>query len=67
MRVVERLGYTPNFGARALASNRTGIVGAVIPTMRNAIFAQGLQAVEDRLAQAGLTLVVADIGLRPGT
>ena len=65
MRVVERLGYTPNFGARALASNRTGIVGAVIPTMRNAIFAQGLQAVEDRLAQAGLTLVVATSGYDP--
>ena len=27
------LGYTPNFGARVLASNRTGTVGAVIPTL----------------------------------
>ncbi|WP_018700372.1 LacI family DNA-binding transcriptional regulator [Amorphus coralli] len=56
---VASLGYTPHFGGRALASNRTWTVGAVIPTMENAIFARGLQAMEETLAEAGVTLLVS--------
>ena len=41
LRVVEQLGYTPHFGGRALVSNRSNTMGAVIPTMDNAIFARG--------------------------
>ena len=54
------LGYTPHFGGRALASNRTNTIGAVIPTMENAIFARGLQAMEEALgdmSQGGLQRV----------
>ena len=58
-RAVEELGYTPNFGGRALASNQTNTIGAVIPTMDNAIFARGLQAFQETLAEAGVTLLVA--------
>ena len=58
-RAVTELGYTPHFGGRALASNRTNTVGAVIPTMENAIFARGLQALQDRLSEANVTLLVA--------
>ncbi|MEO0361968.1 MAG: substrate-binding domain-containing protein, partial [Pseudomonadota bacterium] len=57
--VVARLGYTPHFGARALASNRTNTVGAVIPTMENAIFALAIQTMERELSAAGVTLFVA--------
>lgn len=53
------LGYTPHFGGRALASNRTNTIGAVIPTMENAIFARGLQAMEEDLTDHGVTLLVA--------
>ena len=56
---VAELGYTPHFGGRALASNRTNTIGAVIPTMENAIFARGLQALEDQLFARGVTLLVA--------
>lgn len=56
---VTALGYTPHFSGRALASNRTDTVGAVIPTMENAIFARGLQALQEALAEAGVTLLVA--------
>ncbi|GMG85144.1 LacI family DNA-binding transcriptional regulator [Paralimibaculum aggregatum] len=56
---VAELGYAPHFGGRALASNRTGTVGAVIPTMENAIFARGLQAMQEELDAAGVTLLVA--------
>ncbi len=65
MRVVNELGYTPHFGGRVLASNRTNTVGAVIPTMDNAIFARGLQAFQEGLAEAGVTLLVASSGYDP--
>jgi LacI family transcriptional regulator len=62
MRVVEELGYTPDFGGRALASRRTNTVGAVIPTMENAIFARGVQAFQEAMSEAGVTLLVASSG-----
>jgi LacI family transcriptional regulator len=62
---VERLGYTPHFGGRALASNKSNTVGALIPTMDNAIFARGLQALQETLADAGVTLIIATTGYDP--
>ena len=62
---ISELGYTPHFGARALALNRTYTIGAVIPTMENAIFARGLQAVQERLSDAGTTLLLASSGYDP--
>ncbi|GGB44069.1 LacI family transcriptional regulator [Roseibium aquae] len=64
MEAVERLGYSPNFSARALASNRTNMVGAIIPTMENAIFARGLQAFQEELQRHGRTLLVASSSYR---
>lgn len=58
LRVVNELGYTPNFGGRALAMQRTHTVGAVIPTMDNSIFATGLQAFQQELSNVGITLLV---------
>ena len=56
---VAELGYTPHFAGRALASNRTNTIGAVIPTMENAIFALGLQVLQDELSASDVTLLVA--------
>ena len=56
---IATLGYTPNFGARVMASKRTFTIGAIIPTMENAIFARGLQAFQDELHKQGYTLLVA--------
>lgn len=56
---IAELGYTPHFGGMALASNRTNTIGAVIPTMENAIFARGLQVLQEELSAAGVTLLVA--------
>ncbi|MEM8876729.1 MAG: LacI family DNA-binding transcriptional regulator [Pseudomonadota bacterium] len=65
MSVVHDLGYAPNFGARALAAKRTNTIGAIIPTMENAIFARGLQAFQEELGLHGLTLLVASSSYRP--
>ncbi|MGD9866558.1 MAG: LacI family DNA-binding transcriptional regulator [Hyphomicrobiales bacterium] len=53
------IGYYPDGSARALASNRTFTVGAVIPTLNNAVFASGINAFESHLQEAGYTLLVA--------
>lgn len=65
MRAIDELEYTPHFGGRALASRRTNMVGAIIPTMENAIFARGIQAFEEALALEGFTLLIGSTGYDP--
>lgn len=56
---IRQLGYTPNFAARSMAAKRTFTIGAIIPTMDNAIFARGLQAFQEELHRRGYTLLVS--------
>jgi len=56
---VETLGYVAHGAARALASRRTRTIGAVIPTLDNAIFAKTVQALQRTLEEAGYMLLVA--------
>lgn len=65
MKVVKEFGYTPNFGAQALAARRTNTFGAIIPTMSNAIFAAGLQAFQEELGKQGATLLLASSSYDP--
>jgi LacI family transcriptional regulator len=65
MKAVETLGYTPHFGARAMAAKRTYTIGAIVPTMENAIFARGLQAFQEHLNKKGYTLLVSSSAYRP--
>jgi len=60
--VIREMGYTPNHGGRVLASSRSNTVGAIIPTMANSMFASGLQAFQEKLADSGVTLLVASTG-----
>lgn len=65
LQAVAELGYAPNFGARALAAKQTNTVGAVIPTMENAVFARGIQAFQEELGKHGKTLLIASSGYQP--
>jgi LacI family transcriptional regulator len=56
---IEAIGYVPHGAARTLASQRSSTVGAIIPTLSNAIFATGLQAFEQRLDESGYTLLIS--------
>jgi LacI family transcriptional regulator len=60
-----RLGYVPHAGARALMLRRSGTVGAVFPTIDNAIFAKAIDALQRRLADSGLQLLIATCGYDP--
>ena len=65
LKAVEALGYTPNFAARVMAAKRSNTIGAIIPTMENAIFARGLQAFQEELYSHGYTLIVASSAYQP--
>jgi LacI family transcriptional regulator len=56
---VQSLGYVTHGAARALASRRTRSIGAVIPTLDNAIFANTTHALQKTLDEAGYTLLLA--------
>lgn len=55
-----RLGYQPNSMARGLKMSRTFTVGMLIPDLTNPLFPPIVRGLEDRLRQAGLTLVLAN-------
>ncbi len=56
---IRDLKFVPSAAARAINSGRTRFVGALVPTLDNAIFARFLAAMETRLIDSGLALVVA--------
>lgn len=56
---VQTLGYVAHGAARALASRRTHTIGAVIPTLDNAIFANTIHALQKTLDEAGYMLLLA--------
>lgn len=65
LEAVESLGYTPNFNARAMAAKQSRTIGAIIPTMENAIFARGLQAFQEKLLEQGYNLLVSSSAYQP--
>ncbi len=50
---VRQTGYVPNMLAGGLASNKSRLVAIFLPTIANSIFADTVQALMDRLTQAG--------------
>jgi len=55
----QMLGYVAHGAARALASKRSRTIGAVIPTLDNAIFAASVNALQSSLAESGFHLLLA--------
>lgn len=58
-RAIGRLDYVSDGVARALSTRRTHTVGAVIPTLNNAIYAVSTHSLQKALEQAGYTLLLA--------
>ena len=44
-----QLGYTPDLTARGLASQRTGLVAAIVPVLTNSLIAEIVQGLTDAL------------------
>ena len=56
---IRELDYFPSAAARALVTRQSRAVGAIVPTLDNAIFASGISALQRRLAHHGYTLLIA--------
>jgi LacI family transcriptional regulator, gluconate utilization system Gnt-I transcriptional repressor len=59
---VQTLNYVPNLLAGGLASNRSRLVAAVIPTIAQSIFSSTIQALTDTLAAGGYSVMLALTG-----
>jgi LacI family transcriptional regulator len=60
MRHITTLSYTPDSAARALKSGRMRTIGAIVPTLGLGIFAEGVEALQNRLSESGYTLFIAN-------
>jgi LacI family transcriptional regulator len=56
---INSLGYVSDGAARALASGRNHMVGAIVPTLHNSVFARAIHHLQLGLAEGGMQLVVA--------
>ena len=54
------LGYRPNPIARGLKTNRSSMIGVLIPDLTNPLFPPIVRGIEDRLATKGYTAVLAN-------
>lgn len=59
---IEKLGYVPNLTAGSLASNRSRIVAAIVPTIDNSIFAETMGGLTETLAASGYQLLLGQTG-----
>ena len=58
---INATGYLPNRIAGSLASQRSNIVGLIVPSLRNSLFAETVKGVADTLG-SGFDLMIADSG-----
>ena len=61
-KAIQELAYVPSGAARSLASRRTHTIGAIVPTIDNAIFSEAIQHLQSGLTQANYTLLLANSG-----
>src|SRR5690606_20377460 len=62
LKAAEELGYVPNRLAGALATTGSALVGVVVPSLDNIVFAEVLRGVTERLEEAGLQAVIGVTG-----
>jgi LacI family gluconate utilization system Gnt-I transcriptional repressor len=64
---IARVGYVPNLTAGSLASNRSRIIAAIVPTIANSIFADTMQGLSDGLARDDYQLLLGQTGYSEAT
>ena len=62
LRLVEAYGYVPDAAAASFSSRRSGVIGLVVPTISNSIYAAFTEAVQARLQESGRKLLIASTG-----
>lgn len=62
MKAIQALDYTPHAAARGLASNRTNIIGLLLPEIGSAYFTPMLRGIEQGIREGGYDLMVYSTG-----
>jgi len=62
---VRELDYVPDPHARALASARTNVIGVIIPSLTNTVFADVMRGIHDRAAKTDLQVQFANTRYSP--
>ena len=58
LELARRMNYQPNQHARALATNRSYLIGIIIPDIMNLYFAEVIRAIETVARPAGFQLLI---------
>ncbi|MBU0796995.1 MAG: LacI family DNA-binding transcriptional regulator [Alphaproteobacteria bacterium] len=59
---IEKTGYIPNRLAGNLSSRHSDVIGLIVPSLRNSLFAETIQAIADNLGKAGFHVLIAESG-----
>lgn len=62
---VDKLGYIPDAAASALASTRTDVIGLLIPSLTNSVFAEVLRGVYDEVEEHPFSIQIGNYRYRP--
>lgn len=60
LELVERHRFVPDGRAATFSSRRSGLVGLIVPTISNSIYAEFTEAIQSRLQVADLSLLIAN-------
>ncbi|MGB3273523.1 MAG: substrate-binding domain-containing protein [Xanthobacteraceae bacterium] len=66
LKLIERHHFVPDGRAATFSSKRTGIVGLIVPTISNSIYAAFTEAIQSTLQNAGLSLLIANANYSAG-
>ncbi|MEZ5448414.1 MAG: LacI family DNA-binding transcriptional regulator [Thiolinea sp.] len=61
-RAIQQTGYVPNLLAGALASRRSRLIAAIVPSIANMVYAETIQYFSSRLKQAGYQVLLGESG-----
>lgn len=64
---IEALGYVPDAAASALASNRTDVIGLLIPSVTNSVFTDVLTGLYDALEGSRYSIQIGNYRYSPAT
>lgn len=62
LETVQTLGYVPNLLAGGLASSKSRLVAILLPTINHSLFSTAVQAMMDRLTEAGYQSLLGSTG-----
>lgn len=62
LETVRTMGYVPNLLAGSLASSKSRLVAVMLPTIAHSLFAETVQAIMDRLTEAGYQTLLGPTG-----